>query len=384
MHHRPTAPADIDPGVLTALLHRHGWQPHGSRTGPCTRWTPPPGHIAGPVSLLVPAGRAFPDSGDLLAEAVAALVRCPDPTARDILTGLTAPTDEIRWTRDTTHPAPRGTGPWATADTAPWTADTHLRTAARRLLLAAALAVHGPARHHGARHRRSARRLLEPVLVGTAPAARALTAFVPVDPGRPLTERLHHALHATRDAVDYERATGRPDAFDTAVAAGAGRELTEALITLVHRTQGAAVTLAWAPAAGPPGGCAARPEPVEFTPGDLPALRRASVRYLSDEPAVPVRVTGTVVRLRRAAPHGPGTVRLRVLTGADVSHLRVTLDEDGYRTAVRAHLAGLPLRVAGRLESRSGFRHLTGARGAEPVQVDEAERERLLKAHEED
>ncbi len=230
-------------------------------------------------------------------------------------------------------------------------------------LLAAALAVHGPARHHGARHRRSARRLLEPVLVGTAPAARALTAFVPVDPGRPLTERLHHALHATRDAVDYERATGRPDAFDTAVAAGAGRELTEALITLVHRTQGAAVTLAWAPAAGPPGGCAARPEPVEFTPGDLPALRRASVRYLSDEPAVPVRVTGTVVRLRRAAPHGPGTVRLRVLTGADVSHLRVTLDEDGYRTAVRAHLAGLPLRVAGRLESRSGFRHLTGARG---------------------
>ncbi|WP_107416895.1 MULTISPECIES: hypothetical protein [unclassified Streptomyces] len=376
MHHRPTGPADPDPRVLTALLHRHGWQPHGSRTGPCTRWTPPPGHTAGPVSLLVPAGRIFPDSGDLLAEAVAALVRCPDPTARDILTGLTTPSDEIRWTRDTPHPAAH--------DAAPWTADAHLRASARQLLLAAALAVHGPARHHGARHRRSARRLLDPVLVGTAPASRALTAFVPVDPGRPLTERLHHALHATRDAVDYQRATGRADAFDTAVAAGASRELTEALIALVHGTQGAAVTLAWAPAPGPPRDCAARPGPVEFTPGDLPALRRASSRYLNDEPAVPARITGTVVRLRRAAPSGPGTVRLRVLAGADVAHLRVTLDEDGYRTAVRAHLAGLPLRVSGRLESRGGFRRLTGAHGVAPVQVDAAERERLLKAHDED
>ncbi|MFV2119124.1 hypothetical protein ACE14D_12010, partial [Streptomyces sp. Act-28] len=86
----------------------------------------------------------------------------------------------------------------------------------------------------------------------------------------------------------------------------------------------------------------------------------------------------------RPGARGPGTVRLRVLTGADVPHLRVTLDEDAYRTAVHAHLAGLPLRVSGRLESRGGFRHLADTYGVAPVQVDDAERDRLLKALEEE
>ncbi|MCH0540550.1 hypothetical protein I3F58_13420 [Streptomyces sp. MUM 203J] len=384
MHHRPTdgtgadaaAPGSVDPRVLGALLHRHGWHPHGSPAGPCTRWTPPvPGTT--PTSLLIPTSRTYPDADDLLTDALRALTRSTTPSARDILTSLATPSDEIRWTRHTTAPAPP-------ADATPWTGHDHLRTAARDLLLAAALAVHRHARHHGTRNRAHARHLLEPVLIGTAPGARRLTALVPVDPGRPLTERLHHALAATRDAVDYERATGRPDAFDTAVAAGVSHELTRALVTLVQGTEGATVALAWAPAAGAPAGCAARPEPVEFTPGDLPVLRRAAARYLLDEPSVPVRVTGTVVRLRRAGPRGPGKVRIRVLTGADVPYIRVTLPEDAYRTAAHAHLAGQPVRVSGRLENRGGFRRLTGAHGLEPVQVDEAERDRLMKTYEED
>ncbi|WP_175412842.1 hypothetical protein [Streptomyces sp. TRM64462] len=373
MPHRPTT--DIDPRVLGALLHRHGWQRHGPTTGHYTRWTPP-GPGTRPTSLLIPDSRTFPDSDDLIAEALAALARSADPGARDILTGLTVPSDEIRWTPHTTRPP--------TTDAAPWTTHDHLQSAARATLLAAALAVHTPARHHGARHRRHARALLDPVLISTAPGARALTAFVPVHPGRPLTERLHHALAATRDAVDYQRATGGPEAFDTAVAAGVSHELTDALITLVHGTEGATVTLAWAPATGAPAGCATRPEPVEFTPGDLPVLRQAGARYLRDEPPVPVRLTGTVVRLRRPTPHGPGTVRLRVLTGADVRNVRVTLDEPAYRTAVHAHLAGLPIRLSGRLESSDGFRRLTGAYGVEAVEVDEAERDRLIKSLDED
>ncbi|EDY66004.1 conserved hypothetical protein [Streptomyces pristinaespiralis ATCC 25486] len=121
-------------------------------------------------------------------------------------------------------------------------------------------------------------------------------------------------------------------------------------------------------------------EPVEFSPGDLPVLREAGARYLQDEPSVPVRITGTVVRMRRSGPRGAGTVRLRVLAGADVPHVRVALDEDAYRTAGQAHLVGLPIRVAGRLESRGGFRRLTDASGVAPVPVDEAERDRLMKS----
>ncbi|MFF5504300.1 hypothetical protein [Streptomyces roseolus] len=363
-------PGRVDPRVLGALLARHGWQRRGGAAGRYGRWTPPGGRASGGVSLLVPDSRAFPDCEDLIGEALTALARSGAPSAREVLTGLAVPSDEVRWWREV-PPGPAGT--------VPWPAQERFRSAARGILLAGALAVRGRAGYHGSRHRSAARAALEPVTVATDPAGRVLTAFLPVPPGRPVAVRLHHALHAAREAVDYQRATGGMEAFDSAVEAGVSRELTEALVALVRGTEGARIALAWAPAAGVPEGCAARPEPVEFSPGDLPALREAGARYLTDEPAVPVRITGAVVRLRRSGPRGEGTVKLRVLGGAEVGHVRVALDEEAYRTAGHAHLVGLPIRVAGRLESRGGFRRLTDPSGVAPVQVDEAERDRLMK-----
>ncbi|GGS73110.1 hypothetical protein [Streptomyces cinerochromogenes] len=368
--HRPPRPADVDPAVLGALLLRHGWQRRGGAAGRYGRWTPPGPGGAG-TSLLVPETRAFPDSDDLLGEALDALTRDPTPSAREVLISLAVPSDEIRWWRDT---------PGGPAGAAPWSADDQLRGAARRTLLAAALATRARAGYYGARHRRPAAALLADVLVGPAAEGRTLTAFAPVSTHRPLAVRLHQALYAAREAIDYRRATGGMDAFDGAVEAGVSRELTEALGVLVRGTEGARVAVAWAPGAGPPEGCAPCAEPVEFSPGDLPVLREAAARYLSAEPSVPVTVTGAVVRMRRSGPGGAGTVRLRVLAGADVPHLRVTLDEEDYRIAGHAHLVGLPVRVHGRLERRGGFRRLTGACGVVPVQVDEAERDRLLKS----
>ncbi|MEU9987969.1 hypothetical protein AB0E10_14465 [Streptomyces sp. NPDC048045] len=368
---RPPDPAQVDPAVLGALLHRHGWQRRGGAAGRYGRWTPP-GPGGGATSLLVPESRAFPDSEDLLGEALDALARSDTPSAREVLISLAVPSDEIRWWRDTP------TGPVGGA--APWVVDEQLRAAARQMLLAAALATRARAGYYGARHRRSAAVLLENLLVGPAAEGRRLTAFTPVPTARPLAVRLHQALHAAREAIDYERATGGMDAFDGAVEAGVSRELTEALITLVRGTEGARIAVAWAPGAGVPEGCAVSAEPVEFSPGDLPVLRAASARYVQEEPSVPVRITGAVVRLRRSGPRGEGTVRLRVLAGAEVPHVRVTLDEEDYRIAGHAHLVGLPVRVHGRLERRGGFRRLTGASGVVPVQVDDAERDRLLKS----
>ncbi|KAA6216698.1 hypothetical protein [Streptomyces filamentosus] len=365
-------PGRVDPRVLGALLARHGWRRRGGAAGRYGRWTPPGGGPgSGGTSLLVPDSLAFPDSEELIGEALTALARSATPAAREVLTGLAVPSDEIRWWREV-PPGPAGTVPWPVQE--------QLRSAARRILLAGALAVRGRAGYHGSRHRAAALAALEPVVVATDPGGRALTAFLPLPPGRPVAVRLHHALHAAREAVDYQRATGGMDAFDSAVGAGVSRELTEALVALVRGTEGVRIALAWAPAAGTPEGCAARPEPVEFSPGDLPALREASARYLTDEPSLPVRITGAVVRLRRSGPRGEGTVKLRVLGGAEVGHVRVVLDEEAYRTAGHAHLVGLPIRVAGRLESRGGFRRLTDPSGVVPVQVDEAERDRLMKS----
>jgi len=368
--HRPPEPDQVDPAVLGALLHRHGWQRRGGAAGRYGRWTPP-GPGGGGTSLLVPESRAFPDSDDLLGEALLALTHSGMPSAREVLVALAVPSDEIRWWRDVP------TGP---ADAAPWAVEEQLRAAARRMLLAGALATRARAGYHGARHRRSATALLESVLVGSAAGGDRLTAFVPVAAGRPLAVRLHQALYAAREAIDYRRATGGMDAFDGAVEAGVSRELTEALIALVRGTEGARVAVEWAPAAGVPEGCAATAEPVEFSPGDLPVLREAGARYLHDEPSVPVRITGTVVRMRRPGPRGEGSVRLRVIAGAEIPHLRITLDEEDYRIAGHAHLVGLPVRVHGRLESRGGFRRLTGACGVAPVQVEDAERDRLMKS----
>ncbi|MER5361634.1 hypothetical protein [Streptomyces sp. NPDC002785] len=369
-------PARIDPAVLAALLDRHGWRRRGGAAGRYSRWTPPgpPAPPGGGTSLLVPDTTAFPDSEDLLGEALTALARSAAPSAREVLVSLAVPSDEIRWWREVPEPVAGAAG------AASWTGAEQLHTAARQILLAGALAVRRRTVYHGARHRRRALAALEGILVGPAPGGRDLTAFVPVEPGRALAVRLYHALHATREAVDYQRATGGFEAFNTAVEAGGSRELTEAVIALVRGSERAAIALEWAPAAGIPDGCPARPEPVEFSPGDLPALRGAGVRYLQDEPAVTVRITGAVVRLRRSGPRGAGIVRLRVLAGVEVPHVRLELDEEAYRIAGHAHLVGLPIRVEGRLESRGGFRRLTRTSQVVPVQVDEAERDRLMKS----
>ncbi|WP_329370335.1 hypothetical protein [Streptomyces sp. NBC_01483] len=366
----PPEPGQVDPAVLGALLYRHGWQRRGGAAGRYGRWTPP-GPGGGGTSLLVPENRAFPDSDDLLGEALVALTRSAAPSARDILVALAVPSDEIRWWRDVP------TGP---VGATPWSVEERLRSAARSMLLAAALATRARAGYYGARHRRPAAASLEHVLVGADPGGRRLTAFVPVDTGRPLSVRLHQALYAAREAIDYQRATGGMDAFDAAVEAGVSHELTEAVVALVRGTEGARIAVEWAPAAGVPEGCAAPDEAVEFSPGDLPVLREAGARYLRAEPSVAVRLTGAVVRMRRSQPRGEGTVRLRVIAGAEVQHVRMTLDEEAYRIAGHAHLVGLPVRVLGRLESRGGFRRLTDASGVVPVQVDEAERDRLMKS----
>jgi hypothetical protein len=69
-----------------------------------------------------------------------------------------------------------------------------------------------------------------------------------------------------------------------------------------------------------------------------------------------------------------------VLSGADVDEVRVRLGEADYRTAVESHLAGVPVRLRGRLEPKGGFRKLSLPSTLVPVELDAAERDRMLKA----
>ncbi|MGA5699440.1 hypothetical protein [Peterkaempfera bronchialis] len=364
-------PSRVDPGVLAALLARQGWVRRGGPAGRYGRWTPPGDGAGAGLSLLVPAGPGFDDAADLLAEAVAALARSRLPSARAVLLALSVPGDEVRWEREVP-----GTG-----GAVPWDSEDALRGAAGAMLRAAAKAAHTRCGYFGARLDGQAAAFLRRVLVAEPGSGGGrLTAYTPAPEGRGVTTTLVRALEALRDAVDYRRATGRLDAFDQAVPAGVSRELVGAVERLVRGSEGAGIALAWSPAAGPPRGFADPRPAVEFSPGDLPALAEAAERLVLGEPSVEVRITAAVVRRGRPGPDGSGTVRLRVLAGAEVAEVRTRLDGEAYRTALRARQTGVPLRLSGRLERDGGFRRLTGARDLTLCELDGTERERLLKA----
>ncbi|MFJ8624507.1 hypothetical protein ACIRD3_16925 [Kitasatospora sp. NPDC093550] len=359
-------PAAVDPAVLATLLARHGWVRRGGPAARYGRWTPPDGEPG--TSLLVPAGDGFDDAVDLLADAVTALSRSRTPSARSILLALAVPGDELRWRRE--PPGPAGATSWDDAE--------RLRGAARGMLAAGAKAARTRAAYFGARLDGPAADFLDRVLVVEQGAV--LTAYTPAPEGRAAVTTLVRALEALRDAVDYRRVSGGPEAFENAVRAGVSRELVRSVEELVRGTTAARLTVAWSAAAGTPGGFGDRRVVLDFSPGDLPALAEAAELLERIEPAVAVTVVGVVTRLKRADPAGPGSVRLRVLAGAEVRDLKLRLPDPDYRLAVEAHLAGLPVRVSGRLERDGGFRRLTRPHGLELCGWEEGDRERLLKS----
>lgn len=361
-------PAAVDPAVLATLLARHGWVRRGGPTARYGRWTPPGDSDPG-TSVLVPAGGGFDDAVDLLADAVTALSRSHTPSARSILLALTVPGDEIQWRRE--QPGVPGA--------VTWEGEERLHEAARAMLSAAAKAARTRAAYFGARLDGWAGDFVQRALVVGPATAGGLTAYTPAPEGRAAVTTLVRALEAMRDAVDYRRVSGGLEAFENAVQSGVSRELVEAVQQLVRGATGAQVSVAWSAAVGTPGGFGDRRIALEFSPGDLPALEEAAGLLERIEPAVAVTVVGVVVRLKRGGPAGPGSVRLRVLSGAEVAEVKVRLDDRDYRLAAEAHLTGVPVRVGGRLERRGGFRRLARPHGLELVRLEDAERERLLK-----
>ncbi|MEE1826088.1 hypothetical protein PUR61_28405 [Streptomyces sp. BE20] len=363
-------PAAVDPAVLATLLARHGWVRRGGPSARYGRWTPPDGTDPG-TSLIVPAGDGFDDAVDLLADAVTALSRSASPSARAILLALAVPGDELQWRRDLAGP------PGSAPATVPWDDTERLQRAARAMLAAGAKAGRTRAAYFGARLDSWAGDFLDRVLVVSG--GPGLTAYTPAPEGRAAVTTLVRALEALRDAVDYRRVSGGAEAFENAVQSGVSRELVESVEELVRGATASRLTVAWSAAAGTPGGFGDRRIALEFSPGDLPALAEAAELLERIEPAVAVTVVGVVVRLKRADPAGPGSVRLRVLGGAEVDEVKVRLPDPAYRLAAEAHLAGTPVKISGRLERRGGFRRLTRPTGLEPCGLEEAERERLLK-----
>ena len=295
-------PAQVDPAVLGALLRPARLAAARRSRGPLRAAGRRPGPARAAPACSCRRAAPSPTARTCSARRSSRWPAARAPSAREVLVGLAVPSDEIRWWRDV--PAGPARAP------RPGPSQEQLRArrppdAARR---GARHARRGPATTAPGTGGRPQASLEERPGRRRAPGGRRLTAFVPVGerprrrrpastrpctpPARPpTTSGPPAAWRPSTRAVEAGRQPRADRGADRAGARHGGRP--------DRRRVGARRP-------GSPRGARRRPEPVEFSPGDLPALREAGARYLREEPSVPVRITGAVVRMRRSGPRGDG------------------------------------------------------------------------------
>ncbi|WP_374983859.1 hypothetical protein [Streptomyces fradiae] len=385
----PPGPPQVDPRVLTALLDRHGWHRTGGNSGLYTRWTPP-GRATTP-SLLIPTGLDLPDSHDLLAEALTALARTTAPSARAVLTALATPSDEIHWHRATS----------ATAGPAAWAAQDRLRTAARRILLAAAHAAHGrPGPHPAALPDRDnpaglpdrdlieafpgqalpSPSLLDHVLLaippGDAPPSRRTSPSTPAapSPNASTTPSTPPARPSTTSAPPAAPTRSTPPSPRASAANSPKPSPPVSTAPKAPPSPSPGPPPPARPPAAPPA-----PSPSSSPPATSPHSARPAPATGAPGPPCPPASPAPSYACAARAPAGPAPSG----SASSPAPAPPTCAPPSTRTATAppstAYLAGVPLRVHGRLEVRGGRHHLTGTHDVAAVLVDDAERGRLTE-----
>ena len=172
----PTPPRSTPPSSAPCC-DRHGWQRRGGAAGRYGRWTPPGHRPAAAPACSCPRAAAFPDSEDLLGEALTALARSAAPVRPR---GAGRPRRAQRRDPLVARRARR-----ARPGAAAWTvAGAAARGRPRRCCSPARSPPAARAGYYGARHRRPAAGApWTASSSGAAPGGRSLTAFVPVDHG---------------------------------------------------------------------------------------------------------------------------------------------------------------------------------------------------------
>jgi hypothetical protein len=364
--------SEVDVERLTLLLGREGWTRSGGQPGRYGRWT-----LTGPAdapeqTLLVPLDAARGDYAELLTEVLGELKYLAGigrPPAVRVLNALAAPGDELRFTKSV--PTVRGAVPWGTGE--------EVFAAARATLVAGAKARLSRRAYFGNAHGRFANRFLDDVLMGqtdvgsfvvaafsrpervfperdspTAP----LVAGVGTYTGRDITTSIATALQAVNAALADYRRDDRLEVFDESVREGVSRELSDAVRTLVTGSDGAEVSIDWAPS--PQMALLEEPSPpplrIEFSPSDAPILERVATRLAASEPTEYVRVLGWVNVVARPERGQPGVVRVRVVSGSEARSVQVRLSEEQFEVAASAIAHEQGIVVSGRQE-REGNRY---------------------------
>lgn len=386
--------SDLDPGWLSDVLRRAGWQLTGERPGEYLRFAPPPGVTGGSSSLLVPLDRTAPEFGELMREAAAQL------TAHGRLWDGVAAAAGSEWQEDaaaqpdrvdtfTVHKevaAPRGLIAWRDGE--------RLFTAVGELLKAGMRAFREPQRRFMHRFGQEANAYLDGVYMGqTAPGSYIVTAYAPsgftpsqgqppagspatyqyqtlddaVTPGLPerivaagpeerlINRTVADALAATVEALEHHRHTGRLSGFDEGVPRGVSRELLVAVRDICDRSEGAQVRITWDPLAPAPDA----PGEFAFDPGDVDVLDRAAQMLAEPGPAEPATVIGRPFQHTRPEAGATDVIGIEEVGRTTQRHIRAHFDSARDIESVTAALrADRLVRVSGDLQRDGNITHL--------------------------
>jgi hypothetical protein len=351
-----TRAADVRlPDVISYLMSK-GWQQDGNWRD-ASVW-----RLGEQARLLVPDGREYDDSDQLIEEAVAKIARCEARPERDVWRDIAEPMIDAQFFR--LHPD-------APAGSIPLPAGVKATTGILALLKAAASVT-----EHGAPllvdRRRSQRVdvfLHQVLLSSAAPGSYILTARVPAAPvgaqqldifddarefsGRAVTARLYAALDAAWSAAQRMiRDRSELDTFYTAAESGVSANLCRALADLGGEKRDRPFEIGFSWARGVPG---QDPVPeISFTDAmpavlsrageELEALARQGTASISgiitdlhDEPGDPARIK---IRGDLRTP-GQGRFPRRAIW--------IALSRDDYDTAIEAHQRGRYVQVTGEL-----------------------------------
>ncbi len=241
---------------------------------------------------------------------------------------------------------------------------------AQKMVHAAARSAISPKAYHLARAGTQAEDFLKTVKLGqTEIGSYILTIVFPVTPDlldgqeieaalpfeRKVTKSLASGLNSLEGAVRSQVARPSLDPFLQAIEYGVSANLCEALSNIGERTEGSTVDtqMTWA---------RNRPTPevntkARFLGGDFSYLRSAAGRLKEQDWDDVILISGPVTRIESEKVLFGGEVFIYASVAESPRRVKVTLNQDQYRQANEAHLAGQNIEIGGRIQ-KSG-RYLT-------------------------
>lgn len=239
---------------------------------------------------------------------------------------------------------------------------------AQKIVQAAARSALSPKAYHLARAGTQTEDFLKKVKLGqTEIGSYILTIVFPVTPDllseqesesalpfeRKVTRSLVTGLNSLETAVRSQVAKPSLDPFLESIGQGVSANLCEALSNIGEKTEGSTVDtqVTWARNRRSP----ELDTKARFLGGDFSYLRSAAIRLKEQDWDDNLLIAGPVTRIESEKALLGGEVFVYALVGESSRRVKVTLNQDQYKKANEAHLAGQNIEIGGKIQKAGRY-----------------------------